>query len=172
MAYRLGQEQPPRQARNPAPRRANRPAQERPTMICRKCRQAKSEEDFHARRATCKECRNADRRVRHDANRQRSRDISRAWYAANRERGIELSQAWRQAHPEIILEYARKRAGTPAVKARKKLNNAVRRGKISKPAVCETCDTEAPVQAHHPDYSKPFDVHWLCTSCHGLEHRA
>lgn len=34
---------------------------------------------------------------------------------------------------------------------------------------CRDCGAEK-VQAHHPDYSKPLDVIWLCRRCHVAEH--
>ncbi len=43
------------------------------------------------------------------------------------------------------------------------LNNAVRAGKII-PQKCH-CG-KAKVEAHHEDYSKPFDVIWLCKKHH------
>lgn len=38
---------------------------------------------------------------------------------------------------------------------------------ISKP--CELCGN-IDVEMHHPDYSKPLDVRWLCTNCHRWVH--
>lgn len=36
---------------------------------------------------------------------------------------------------------------------------------------CESCGAEN-AQRHHDDYERPLDVRWLCSSCHGREHRA
>jgi hypothetical protein len=35
---------------------------------------------------------------------------------------------------------------------------------------CETCGSPK-AQAHHDDYERPLNVRWLCTVCHGMEHR-
>jgi hypothetical protein len=36
---------------------------------------------------------------------------------------------------------------------------------------CEECgDTKA--ERHHPDYGKPTEIEWLCSSCHRLRHWA
>lgn len=55
--------------------------------------------------------------------------------------------------------------------ARRKLNNAVRKGLIKRAECCEVCDKRGPVDAHHMDYAKPLDVVWLCEACHGESHR-
>jgi hypothetical protein len=48
-----------------------------------------------------------------------------------------------------------------------KLRNAIRAGKIVRPTKCEHCEAEnVPIEGAHYDYSKPFDVKWLCRSCH------
>lgn len=54
-------------------------------------------------------------------------------------------------------------------RARAAINRAVKKGQIARQP-CEECGS-SPAQAHHEDYSKPLDVRWLCTRCHGLEHR-
>ncbi len=55
-------------------------------------------------------------------------------------------------------------------KAHNAVNNALRDGKL-KAKPCERCSFALGVQAHHEDYSKPLDVVWLCTRCHGARHR-
>ena len=49
-------------------------------------------------------------------------------------------------------------------KARQIAANAIRSGRLIKePCPCG----KTKVQGHHEDYSKPLDVEWLCTKCHG-----
>lgn len=50
---------------------------------------------------------------------------------------------------------------------------AVRKGIIVRPADCSKCGSTPPViHGHHTDYSKPLDVVWLCSACHGIAHRS
>lgn len=53
--------------------------------------------------------------------------------------------------------------------ARAKLQHAVAVGWIDKPEKCN-CG-EMVVHAHHPDYSKPLKVEWVCAKCHRARHR-
>jgi hypothetical protein len=54
--------------------------------------------------------------------------------------------------------------------ARRKLNLYVYYGKIKK-LPCEVCGASH-VEAHHPDYSKPLEVEWLCPEHHRERERA
>ncbi len=36
--------------------------------------------------------------------------------------------------------------------------------------LCERCEQARPLERHHPDYSKPKDVRWLCRKCHDKAH--
>lgn len=93
--------------------------------------------------------------------------------AAERERGREkyhrlyrdaargFHSRWKEMDPV-------KRAANCAV------NNAVRDGRLTKPEACSECG-EKPgskrIHGHHEDYSKPLEVEWLCSICHGQRHR-
>ena len=54
--------------------------------------------------------------------------------------------------------------------ARKKVLRAVKSGKLVKPILCEDCQQEVFLEAHHEDYNKPLEVKWLCKTCHEKEH--
>lgn len=59
-------------------------------------------------------------------------------------------------------------------KAHYAVGNALRDGKLFKPDICEHCGTsERKIQGHHWSYEPEhwLDVIWLCTACHGEEHR-
>lgn len=43
-------------------------------------------------------------------------------------------------------------------------------GKLTRPDTCEECGCNAYTEAHHDNYLKPFDVRWLCRSCHRKVH--
>ncbi len=53
-------------------------------------------------------------------------------------------------------------------RAAQKLRDAIRQGKIIRQP-CEVCG-EPDAQGHHTDYSKPYDVKWLCAQHHREEH--
>jgi hypothetical protein len=50
------------------------------------------------------------------------------------------------------------------LQARRKLKYAVKYGHLKR-FPCEVCG-EIKTEGHHPDYSKPLEVMWLCTLCH------
>ena len=55
--------------------------------------------------------------------------------------------------------------------ARVYLNEAVKLGKVDKPLFCSKCKSMKSPEGHHEDHSKPFEVVWLCRSCHSDLHR-
>lgn len=62
--------------------------------------------------------------------------------------------------------------------AQKLVELAVRQGRIVPQEECSSCgDTKrqkngrSNVHAHHPDYTKPLEVVWLCRKCHVAVHK-
>ena len=125
----------------------------------------------------CKECAKRDVREREkrkakdkrwvSAERARARDKWRRLY-----RGNVLSPVQRKRHQEALARYHiehPERKHACAI-----VNNALRAGRIVKPRKCEVCGDcprSRALHAHHDDYSKPLEVRWLCSACHGVFHR-
>lgn len=66
-----------------------------------------------------------------------------------------------------VIEESRLRAS-----AVRKVKNAIKRGVLVRPSACSSCnDSTRKIQAHHHDYNQPLTVSWLCTTCHGKEHK-
>lgn len=71
---------------------------------------------------------------------------------------------------EYARDYHERMKGDPVYlakrKARQKLNDAIKLGKMLRPSACSECGREGRVEAHHHDYGLPYDVQWLCRRCH------
>jgi len=52
-----------------------------------------------------------------------------------------------------------------------KYRYALRTGRLVKPAECSVCGRTGQVQGHHTDDERPFEVVWLCVTCHTAAHR-
>ena len=145
---------------------------------CFKCGQTKSIDEFyrHPQMADghlnkCKDCTRADVLGNRNKKAERYRRYDRFRYYRDgaEHRG---SSNWKNKHPDLArmsglrwsMNNPHKKAASTAV------NNAVRDGRISKEP-CRVCGCADNIQAHHPDYSKPLDVVWLCVKHHAEEHR-
>jgi hypothetical protein len=78
----------------------------------------------------------------------------------------------RDLNLERIRAYDRERAKSrPRFKMPRYKKNAEQQARRKlKPEPCYLCG-EKKVHAHHPDYSKPLEVFWLCQRCHTKIHR-
>jgi hypothetical protein len=96
-------------------------------------------------------------RAQHDAERaaQRPTDVERKRAAkrAARRADEEDHPEKRRAH-EAVYKALRLSLGSP--------------GFLRRPDHCECCETPCKPDGHHPDYSKPLDVEWLCRTCHRI----
>lgn len=142
--------------------------------VCTICGQEKDESEFYFRRssgrfrADCKDCKNKRNSARYSttAYKLRKRELSR------RNRGNDVNRAREiRSAANYLAKYPEKSAAKRAVR------RAVESGILIRPEKCQMCNSEfetldgrAGIHAHHPDYSKPLDVMWLCPICHAKEH--
>jgi len=95
---------------------------------------------------------------------------NRRHYLKYREKILARNRERYQANREKELARLNANKKTEKGKAREAVRNAVRYGKMQKSNTCEMCGKQGTTQAHHEDYSKPLDVIWVCTTCHGKIH--
>jgi hypothetical protein len=90
----------------------------------------------------------------------------RKWKKENKEHVYKERTKWNKDNIEKVREYKRKwqKNNNEKVEAQNLLNTAIMKGIIVKEA-CSVCG-DIKSQAHHPDYSKPLEVIWLCQQHH------
>ena len=145
---------------------------------CFKCNETKPLTEFYAHPAMadghlgkCKACTRKDANEHRQANLEKVREYDRNRPNAparmvqrkkaaklKPEAGNRAKRAWVERNPQ-------KRAAQVAVA------NAMRNGELSRQTRCSRCTTVGPTEAHHPDYSQPLHVLWLCDRCHKEVHK-
>jgi hypothetical protein len=79
-------------------------------------------------------------------------------------------KGWRSKHP-VLYTRAFKQLNPEKARAHRLVGNAIRSGRLVRPAVCSQCDCPCRPDAHHDDYAQPMAVRWLCRACHGMRDR-
>lgn len=98
-------------------------------------------------------------------------------FSKNRSRGDGLQYWCKDCHVERYLNPVAREAQRKAAedyyrkhpekaKARYAVKYAIKTGKLVRSIFCEECGLPAETEGHHPDYTKPLVVDWLCLECH------
>ena len=103
---------------------------------------------------------------------QRTAENSQRYRDNHPERDANNGRRYRSKHPDRVLDQIRtyRKNNPEKYAATTALNHAIERHGMVK-GVCEVCGTTVNVQGHHPDYSKPLEVVWLCAKHHQEVHR-
>jgi hypothetical protein len=127
---------------------------------CFKCGIEKDLSEFYVHKkmgdghlGKCKECTKKDATKHRDENIEKIReyDRGRASLPKRRESVARITKYHREKHPDRY-------------KAQTAVHNAIRDGKLFR-LPCFVCGA-LKVEGHHPDYSRPLDVVWLCPIHH------
>lgn len=131
---------------------------------CTKCKETKDVSLFYRYMRSkdglmcwCKQCKSQKEKER----RQRDPDHYKNYINNNRD----FYNSHRRERARIYQQRPEERI---KASARQKTRLAVLSGKLEKKP-CESCG-EIKVEAHHPDYSKPLEVIWLCLKHHRQIH--
>jgi len=146
------------------------------TRFCAGCNQEKPLTDFYKSsrdgfQARCKECKRVE-------GRERNRQPKRKAYNARFQKELTESGYFQeyQSRPEVKrrrADRAKQYSQDPKLRirwlARWYSRRMVRNGSITQQP-CAICGKEDS-QMHHPDYTKPLLIVWLCADCHRKLHR-
>lgn len=91
---------------------------------------------------------------------------------SNKEKIDKYNKEYYEAKKHEIIERLREynEENKEDYKARRKLGNAIRDGKITRPNKCDRCGKKCTPDGHHWNYAYPLNVVWLCRSCHKIVH--
>ena len=141
---------------------------------CSACGKRKEESEFCVNKATsdgltyrCRVCLGEYQKARRERlNASRPPD----WKKKTEDMAAYM-KAWKEAHPGYMTKA--KADWLKRNKDRQRVRDAVRyalkTGKLVKTA-CQVCGKDE-VDGHHPDYSRPLDVVWLCKEHHSQVHK-
>lgn len=107
----------------------------------------------------CKACAKNDVSKHREKNLDKIRayDRERAKLPHRRRKAREVTKRWRADDPL-------------RGKAHSAVMQALKSGRLKRKP-CAVCAATKSIHAHHPDYSKPLLVTWLCAGCHKAVHQ-
>jgi len=123
--------------------------------VCRTCERELNITSFHFTKKSkdghehhCKDCRRTKSQAYYKKNAEKYHAYRRT--DAYKKSTARAARAHREKHPERDSAW-------------NAVTVAIRKGDlVSRPCACGEEET----QAHHPDYSKPLEVMWVCRRCH------
>lgn len=142
---------------------------------CTKCGRTLPESEFYSHRGRldtqCKDCQKAAMKAWREANREhvRAYDAARAMTPKRVEarRQYRATPGGRSVRRAMRIRW--ETGHRQAVRAENRARYAREVGRL-KPEPCISCGATEDIVGHHPDYSQPLSVVWLCRRCHSVLH--
>ena len=141
---------------------------------CGRCGKRKDASEFYVNRASedgltamCRLCSAEYQKAR----RERLNASKPEGWKKKTEDKASYMKAWHEKHPGYMTQAKRDwwNKNRDRMRVKDALRYAIRTGKVVK-LPCQECGVQE-VEAHHPDYSRPLDVVWLCKEHHmGIHH--
>jgi hypothetical protein len=141
---------------------------------CSECGKRQELSEFYVNRASddgltsrCKTCLRAYQKARRD---ELNADKPEGWKKKTADM-VAYRKAWSAANPGVMTAYKKAywQRNKDRLSIKYKVRHAIKTGKLVR-LPCFVCGSEK-VEAHHPDYSAPLDVVWLCRQHHMEIHK-
>lgn len=134
-----------------------------PAHFCSRCGLTKPIADFYLKRngnpwAICRACRLVRQRQVYLNRAEYYKQYAKIYHQHNRKQKLQTLSDWQKRNREKCRAHWHRW-------------KAERNGLLIRPAHCELCGAMVSLHAHHTDYSRPLDVEWFCSRCHGEWHR-
>jgi Bacillus phage endonuclease len=161
---------------------------------CKYCGRTSEETFFYpSTYARCRECHLRVNKERYESDIEKSREKGREYtrqhrkkhpekvleqnrkrYKENPRKHIQAVQRSRKRHPGSHREATRRwrEANPEKVVVHATVRQVIKKGKMERSKVCESCGATKRIEGHHFDYSKPLSVTWLCPACHSKIHHS
>jgi hypothetical protein len=140
--------------------------------VCKGCNRELADNQFyrssraaHGHQTPCKDCIKARVRAYRTANLERVRAYDR-WRGGLPHRKAKVAAY--QASRAPTLAHGKK---TWAARNPEKRKAHFAAQRIPRPETCQRCGEPSKLHRHHPDYSKPKVVEFLCPACHSRLHK-
>lgn len=144
---------------------------------CKRCERLRPSDKFYdeplkvsGKKGTCKDCFNAQGKTFRQAHKVQKRGRDWLWRRLHPDRVAAKDARYHQRYPG--LRGARTDAWQAKYPERRRahiiVQGAIRTGRLIRPSQCVDCGHSGRIEGHHPDYSKPLEVQWLCKPCHAM----
>ncbi len=104
-----------------------------------------------------------------EKNREKLIEAKRKHYQENKEMYAKKRERWAKENPEKMKK-AREKYSKNNPEKKKAKDKARWNIKFDKDQMCVFCEGRKAKEMHHPDYSKPLEVMFLCIQCHRSLH--
>lgn len=129
---------------------------------CVECGETCPTEFYGTNKSLCKHCKNKrDNITQRDRRREYQAKYYPKWYAEHGRKRAEN-------YMDIILIWGKNHLKERAIS--KRIRRLIKVGKLDKPLNCSMCGKAGRINAHHDDYNIPFEIRWVCSSCHKKIH--
>jgi hypothetical protein len=123
-------------------------------------------------RSSCRACNCKRQKELRSKNRAHVNQLARETYTRNRSSHPDRNRSWREKNKEGRAEYSQSYFSNNPEKRAAHIAVWTNIKKLNRPSECSRCHKSGvKVEGHHPDYSRPLEVEWLCRACHALIHR-